>query len=623
MWTKQSPTRKRGRRRSTKTIPKVRTDASNVLGERTLSCKKIPRSPSCTTSPTISPPPLKLSPSHSVSTSFWTSPRLQNSPRRPEVNHVDGDNAPSNKSPLKARRVVSVKKLLAQDQPNNQQEQGSEPGQKATLGNEKRNEQRNEPSSIHLLQAGADGAHKEGNSHVHVLKEKLMHKMATLAMDDDEAVHTANVELSMLDVHDLISTLAEFESMLSMGNVHVDDFDDVSTKEIIGEYSPSTKSNKTFAMRKWGKALKSISNKIHPDKRKDHVQFFKSLKVLKVPASTIKTALGLLQDFGKWHLDILELGEICGKETFAFLAHLVCQSLPLDLDSINVDPEVLHNYMEAIARHYREDNPYHNALHGADVGHAVFHFLTVEHWDEFMKPLEVFSCVMAGFLHDCGHPGVNNAYLVNTSHMLALRYHDRSPLENMHAAIAMETLKEDGCNFMATMTRGSRKTFRSILIETILGTDNALHFDHIMRLQDNLMKGHQKDNPFTVGDEGSRMFILQLLLHLCDLSNPAKPLSTYLQWCDLVMAEFHMLGDKEKEAGLPVGHIFKRETPLHDVQIGFVKYLVNPFYLEMNKIGGVDLKTQLSCIDINLKYFQDIKKLKEEEEKKENDAKKE
>ena len=89
------------------------------------------------------------------------------------------------------------------------------------------------------------------------------------------------------------------------------------------------------------------------------------------------------------------------------------------------------------------------------------------------------------------------------------------------------------------------------------------------------------------------------------------------------MAEFHMLGDKEKEAGLPVGHIFKRETPLHDVQIGFVKYLVNPFYLEMNKIGGVDLKTQLSCIDINLKYFQDIKKLKEEEEKKENDAKKE
>ena len=83
------------------------------------------------------------------------------------------------------------------------------------------------------------------------------------------------------------------------------------------------------------------------------------------------------------------------------------------------------------------------------------------------------------------------------------------------------------------------------------------------------------------------------------------------------MAEFHMLGDKERDSGLPVGHIFKRETPLHDVQIGFVKYLVKPFYLEIDNIKDVNLKPQLSLIDINLKYFEDIKKLKDAEEKQE------
>ena len=74
------------------------------------------------------------------------------------------------------------------------------------------------------------------------------------------------------------------------------------------------------------------------------------------------------------------------------------------------------------------------------------------------------------------------------------------------------------------------------------------------------------------------------------------------------MGEFHMLGDKEKEAGLPVGFINKRGTPLHDVQIGFVKFLVKPLFIEMNKINGVDIQDCLDNIEENTEYFEQIKK---------------
>ena len=42
--------------------------------------------------------------------------------------------------------------------------------------------------------------------------------------------------------------------------------------------------------------------------------------------------------------------------------------------------------------------------------------------------------LVAPACHDVNHPGLNNIYLVNTSHTYALRYNDKSVLENHHAS---------------------------------------------------------------------------------------------------------------------------------------------------------------------------------------------
>ena len=70
-----------------------------------------------------------------------------------------------------------------------------------------------------------------------------------------------------------------------------------------------------------------------------------------------------------------------------------------------------------------------------------------------MKPIEIFSAVVGAFVHDVGHTGVNNNFLVQTGSQLALRFNDQSPLENMHVAIAFEAMKEEGCNLISKFTQ--------------------------------------------------------------------------------------------------------------------------------------------------------------------------
>jgi hypothetical protein len=57
-------------------------------------------------------------------------------------------------------------------------------------------------------------------------------------------------------------------------------------------------------------------------------------------------------------------------------------------------------------------------------------------------------------MHDYGHKGVTNDFLVTSKDLLALRYNDRSPHENFHASGAFSLLLQcPGCNFLKHLTK--------------------------------------------------------------------------------------------------------------------------------------------------------------------------
>lgn len=55
-----------------------------------------------------------------------------------------------------------------------------------------------------------------------------------------------------------------------------------------------------------------------------------------------------------------------------------------------------------------------------------------------LSKLEAFSIIFASAVHDLGHPGVNNAFLIKTRNEQAIIHNDRSVNENMHACLAFQ-----------------------------------------------------------------------------------------------------------------------------------------------------------------------------------------
>ena len=61
--------------------------------------------------------------------------------------------------------------------------------------------------------------------------------------------------------------------------------------------------------------------------------------------------------------------------------------------------------------------------------------------EEVFSPLEIFAALFAAMIHDVGHPGRTNQFLINTGHEYALLYNDNSVLENHHLAVAFKTMQ--------------------------------------------------------------------------------------------------------------------------------------------------------------------------------------
>lgn len=65
-------------------------------------------------------------------------------------------------------------------------------------------------------------------------------------------------------------------------------------------------------------------------------------------------------------------------------------------------------------------------------------------------------------VHDFEHGGLTNDFLVNSLDRLAVRYNDRSPLENHHLAAAFNLLQQPDFHFLSALPKGEFERFRKV-----------------------------------------------------------------------------------------------------------------------------------------------------------------
>lgn len=254
--------------------------------------------------------------------------------------------------------------------------------------------------------------------------------------------------------------------------------------------------------------------------------------------------------------------------------------------------ETLMKFITVIQSKYQA-NPFHNFGHGLDVLSEVRLYLHRINSYTIFSEVTVFWLLVAALGHDVNHLGVNNQFLVETSHALALKYNDKSVLENLHCSTLFEVLSDASTNVLKVLEKADYKVARAGIVEVILGTDMVRHSEDIKALSiaytvhQEAFAAAAREHPQELSkalqeDSKARVKVLGSLLHTADISNPMKPWDICAYLADQCLEEFFAQGDQEKELGIPVQMLNDREKVNRCTsQVGFIEFVITPLAEQM------------------------------------------
>ncbi|KRY21864.1 putative 3',5'-cyclic phosphodiesterase pde-4 [Trichinella patagoniensis] len=283
-----------------------------------------------------------------------------------------------------------------------------------------------------------------------------------------------------------------------------------------------------------------------------------------------------LNQIDRWGIDIFKVDELSHNHSLTTITFTILKNRGL-LKAFNIRPARLLTYLLHLEDHYRK-NSYHNSLHAADVTQTVHVMLSTPSLESVFTDLEKLAVIFAAAIHDVDHPGLTNQFLVNSGSELAIMYNDESVLEQHHLAVAFKLLQETDCDILTGFSKKHRQLFRRIVIDTVLATDMSKHMSLLADLK-TMVETKKVSGPGVPSLEkySDRIQVLQNMIHIADLSNPAKPITLYQQWIDRLLEEYWKQGDRERELGLEISPMCdRRNVSREKSQVGFIDYIVHP-----------------------------------------------
>ena len=271
------------------------------------------------------------------------------------------------------------------------------------------------------------------------------------------------------------------------------------------------------------------------------------------------------------------------------------------VERLKIKTEKLMSILRVIEVSY-QDNPYHNAVHAADVVQTVQAIVTATRVDETCSALELFALFFAAAVHDFDHPGVSNQFLTSTRDSLAIRYNDRSILENYHVSQVFKIMRQHpACDFTLDLPLSQQTAFKEIVVSLVLATDMKQHFALLSQFKTRFLGGSKITHP----TDEDKVLLFKFILHSSDISNPVKPCAVYRKWAERVMKEFREQGDTEKLHDLPYSPFCEPHQDIAKCQRGFMDFIVRPQYEVMIQTYPI-LSLLLVNLEENYAYWQNV-----------------
>lgn len=257
----------------------------------------------------------------------------------------------------------------------------------------------------------------------------------------------------------------------------------------------------------------------------------------------------------KYHLDMhynaMELHRLSeGHSLFYTVLWYVTVKYDL-LNKLNIKKVLFYEWVINIESGYKM-NPYHNSMHAADVLFMTHYLVVKSGIIDQLTPVEIFSVLLASFIHDFKHPGVNNNFLIETSDELAILYNDRSVLENYH--IASSFLLMDQFNFLVEINDEVKSYIKEIIISMVLATDMFYNTFWTKKFTDKV-----DNKSLNLSCKEDKLLLLNIFIKCADIGNPVKPLDIYILWVKMVTEEFFQQGDEEAKRGMIISPYMDRK----------------------------------------------------------------
>lgn len=302
--------------------------------------------------------------------------------------------------------------------------------------------------------------------------------------------------------------------------------------------------------------------------------------------------MGALSQIGKdWNFDTFFIRNCSGNEPLKVMGiYAICR---YSLDQVcNTDIQKIEKFLWKLEKSYKK-KPYHCSAHGADVMSSFLYLVNNSDMVNHITSTELLSGIIATLSHDVGHPGKTNRFLIMTKDQIAITYNDISVLENLHASILFNILKNEETNILAHFSSDKYFFIRKSVIDMILATDMSKHFDMMAQFR---VKYYESDSA-DLALQDTRNDVFRIMMKASDIGHAAKTVELHEKWCKLVIEEFYEQGDLEKILSIPVSMYCDRETTdVSKSQAGFIRNIVCPLFSSLNSIL-LSEKIEKSCLN--------------------------
>ncbi|KAM6082475.1 3',5'-cyclic-AMP phosphodiesterase 7B isoform 3-T3 [Chlamydotis macqueenii] len=287
----------------------------------------------------------------------------------------------------------------------------------------------------------------------------------------------------------------------------------------------------------------------------------------------------MLSKVGMWDFDIFLFDRLTnGNSLVTLLCHLF--NVHGLIHHFQLDMVTLHRFLVMVQEDYHSQNPYHNAVHAADVTQAMHCYLREPKLANFLTPSDIMLGLLAAAAHDVDHPGVNQPFLIKTKHHLASLYQNVSVLENHHWRSTIGMLRES--RLLAHLPKEMTQDIEQQLGSLILATDINRQNEFLIRL-----KSHLDNQDLRLEDAQDRHFMLQIALKCADICNPCRLWDLSKQWSERVCEEFYRQGDLEQKFELEISPLCNQQKDtIPSIQIGFMTYIVEPLFERWAQFTG-------------------------------------